>query len=122
MYSGIGPQSNERAFVQSKQLHTSAKVLAHYNPKLDVVVASDASANGIRTVLSHKLPTGEERPVALASRTLTSAERNYTQVDKEVWACNFAVKRSIDTDVVGSLHYTPTHPLQSEQTYIPSGF
>ena len=83
----------QRAFIRSKQLLTSAKVLVHYDPRLDLVVAGDASAYGIGAVLSHKMPNGEERPVAFASRTLSSAERNYSQVEKEALACVFAVKK-----------------------------
>ena len=83
----------QRAFTRSKQLLTSAKVQVHYDPRLDLVVASDASAYGIGAVLSHKMPNGEERPVAFASRTLSSAERNYAQVEKEALVCVFAVKK-----------------------------
>ena len=83
----------QRAFTRSKQLLTSAKVLVHYDPRLDLVVAGDASAYGIGAVLSRKMPNREERPVAFASRTLSSAERNYSQVEKEVLACVFAIKK-----------------------------
>ena len=80
----------QSAFTKSKQLLTSAK---DYDPKLDLVVAGDASAYGIGAVLSHKMSNGEERPVAFASRTLSPAERNYSQVEKEALACVFAVKK-----------------------------
>ena len=72
----------QRVFTRSKQLLTSAKVLVHYDPRLDLVVAGDASAYRIGAVLSHKMPNGEERPVAFASRTLSSAERT---VDLEIF-------------------------------------
>ena len=61
------------AFAKSKQLLTSAKMLVHYDPKLYLVVAGDASAYGIGVVLSHKMSNGEERPVAFASRILSPA-------------------------------------------------
>ena len=60
----------QRAFTRSKQLLTSAKVLVHYDPSLDLVVAGDASAYGIGALLSHKMLNGEERPVAFASRDI----------------------------------------------------
>ena len=83
----------KKAFRKSKELLTSAKVLAHYDPSLELVVAGDASAYGLGAVLSQVMPGGEERPVVFASRTLSSAERNYSQVEKEALACVFAVKR-----------------------------
>ena len=81
------------AFKASKQLLTSAKVLAYYNPELELVVTGDASSYGLGAVLSRKLATGEERPIQFASRSLSPAERNYSQLDKEALACIFAVKR-----------------------------
>lgn len=44
-------------------------------------------------VLSHKMPSGEEKPVGFMSRTLTPTERKYSQLDKEALAIVFGVKR-----------------------------
>ena len=44
-------------------------------------------------MLSHVLPTGEEKPVAFVSRTLSSSEKNYAQIEKEALALVFGVKR-----------------------------
>ena len=53
----------------------------HYNPDLPIRMAGDASAYRIGAVIAHVLPDGTERPVAFASRTLTSSEKNYAQVE-----------------------------------------
>ena len=43
--------------------------------------------------MSHRDADGTEQPIAFVSRTLATAERNYSQLDKEGLAIVFAVKR-----------------------------
>ena len=83
----------EKAFVASKDLLTSSQLLVHFDPKLKLILACDASAYGVGAVLAHQLPDGSERPIAYASRSLSQAERNYSQLEKEGLACVFGVKR-----------------------------
>ena len=54
--------------------------MMHYNPHLPIKLAGDASASGVGAVISHILPDGSEHP---ASRTLSQAECNYAQLEKE---------------------------------------
>ena len=82
----------EEAFKQTKEL-VSSLVWAHYDPKLPLRLAGDASPYGVGAVISHVFPDGLERPIAYASRTLTSAEKNYSQLEKEALSLIFGVKK-----------------------------
>lgn len=82
----------QRAFETAKRKLVDAPVLAHYDPQLPIVLAGDASAYGLGAVISHRLPDGSERPVAFASRTLTSSEQNYPQVEREALSLVFGIK------------------------------
>ena len=82
----------QKAFEASKQLLLSSQLLAHYDPQHALVLACDASPYGLGAVLSHRYPYGSERPIGYASRTLTGAEKNYSQIEKEGLACVFGVK------------------------------
>ena len=81
------------AFLAAKQALNSSKVLAHYDPSLPITLAGDASAYGIGSVISHVLPDGSEKPIAFASRTLSSSEKNYCQLEKEALSLVFGVKK-----------------------------
>ncbi len=83
----------EHAFRQAKELLSSAAVLAHYDPRLPLRLAADASEYGVGTVLSHVYPDNWERPIAYASRTLTASERNYAQLEKEALSLVFGVRK-----------------------------
>ena len=68
----------QKAFEKVKKLLTSECLLAHYDPNKELLLACDASPNGVGAVLSHCSEVGQEQPIAFASRTLAPAERNYT--------------------------------------------
>ena len=65
----------EKAFTEVKTLIASDVVLTHYDLNRPLRLASDASPYGLGSVLSHVMEDGEERPIAFASRSLTSSEK-----------------------------------------------
>ena len=79
------------AFIKVKEAISSHVMLAFYDPKLPTKVFSDASSYGIGAAIMQEDKEKGYRPIAFVSRTLTSAERNYAQIEKEllgvVWAC-----------------------------------
>ena len=83
----------QKAFKEVKRLIASDCVLTHYYVKLPLKLACDASSYGIGAVMSHQMPDGSERPIQFASRTLTSAERNYAQIEKEALSLVWGVKQ-----------------------------
>ena len=86
-------EKEEQTFQQSKYLLNSSNLLIHYDPEKPMVIACDASPYGLGAVLSHIMPDKSERPIIFTSRTLTNAERNYFQIEKEVLAIIFAIKK-----------------------------
>ena len=81
------------AYDRVKDMLKSPKLLAHFDQTLPLVLSCDASPYGVGAVLSHILEDGEERPIAFASRSLATAERQYSQLDREALAIIFGVKR-----------------------------
>lgn len=86
-------ESCEQAFQEVKRQLTEAPVLVHYDPRLPLVLAADASAYGVGAVLSHRQPDGTDKPIAFMSRTLTPSERNYAQVEREALALVFGIQK-----------------------------
>ena len=86
-------ESCEAAFLWAKEVLSSDQVLVHYDSSKLLILSVDAGPHGIGAVLSHRMEDGSEKPIEYASRTLSMAERNYAQIEKEGLAIVFGVKR-----------------------------
>ena len=78
---------------EAKGLLTSANILVHYDATLPMKLATDASPYGLGAVISQVLPNGVEKLVAFASRSLSSSEQNYSQIDKEALGLIYGVRK-----------------------------
>ena len=88
-------KSQADAFTVAKNALQNDTLLVHYNvnSNCQLVLACDASPYGLGAVLSHIMDDGQERPIAYASRTLTAAEKNYSQLEKEALGVVFGVQK-----------------------------
>eukprot|EP00731_Ephydatia_muelleri_P030080 Em0021g603a len=66
-------------------------ILVHFDPSLPIGISCDASEVGLGAILFHRYSDGSERPIANASKTLTSTQRGYSQIQKEALAIIFAL-------------------------------
>ena len=83
----------QAAFEQLKNVLSSDQVLVYSDPNKTLILACDASNVGIGAVLVHRYPDGSERPIANMSKTLTAAERNYSQIHKEALSIIYGLKK-----------------------------
>ncbi|UYV60543.1 K02A2.6-like [Cordylochernes scorpioides] len=80
------------AIDKCKNSITSERVLVPYDTTLPLCLATDVSQIGVGAVLSHIIE-GQERPIMFASRTLSEAEQNYSQIEKEALAIIYGVTK-----------------------------
>ena len=84
----IWKKEHDEAFKEVKRLVTTSPVLVYFRSDKPLVVQTDASQNGLGAVLLQ-----ENRPIAYASRTMTSAEKNYAQIEKEALSIVFGLEK-----------------------------
>ena len=80
-------------FKKLKDLLCADTVLAQFDPSLPIGISCDASEVGVGAVLFHRYSDGGERPIANASKTLTTTQRGYSQIQKEALAIVFALRK-----------------------------
>ena len=83
---------HDKAFAEAKQALLDSQVLVYYDSTCPVMMSCDASLFRIGTVLANVV-NGEERPILFISRSLTQAEKSYSQLERESLSIIFAVVR-----------------------------
>ena len=78
------------AFKKVKEVLTSSPglILSYYDPTKDLTLQVDASQYCLGAVLLQN-----DKPVAYASKSLTTSEINYAQIEKEIYAIVFGCTR-----------------------------
>ncbi len=87
-----GPQQ-EKSFNQIKKMLSTEQLLTNFDQALQVGISCDASDTGIGAVLFHRYADGQERPITNISKTLSSTQRKYGQIQKEALSIIFALKK-----------------------------
>lgn len=83
----------ENSFACVKREMQSDRFLVHFDPKLPLILACDASPVGVGCVISHIMPDGTERPIQYASKTLSEVQQKYSQFDREAYAVFYGVRK-----------------------------
>ena len=78
----------KKALDKIKMILTSNPVLKFYDVTKNVTIQTDSSQDGLGSCLLQ-----EGHPIAYASRSLTEAEKNYAQIERELLAIVFACEK-----------------------------
>ena len=86
--SFVWHKEQQVAFETLKKAISGNTMMTSFDSKKQVVLKCDASPVGVGAVLEQN-----EKPILFVSKTLSKAERNYSQIEREALAIVWAIKR-----------------------------
>ena len=81
-----------QAIEQLKKLVTSTPVLQFFNPNNPIRLRTDASSYGLGAMIEQEF-NGEWKPIGYSSRSLTSCEKQYAQIEKEMLSIMYGCEK-----------------------------
>ena len=107
-------EAQQQAFNQIKKAITESPILVLFDPKMETIVAADASSYGLGAVLLQRQNNREIKPIAFVSRALTPTESRYAQIEKDALGITWVCERLSDYLVGLKFHIHTDHkPLYS---------
>ena len=88
-----GPHEVDPFTCLKKEL-ASELVLSIYHPEYETIMSTDGSGYGLGAALLQLQPTGELKPVAYASASVTDTECRYVQIEKKTLLINLISRTS----------------------------
>ena len=122
-----GPPQQD-AFDKIKKALTSAPILTLYDPNKATKIAADASSYGHGAEVLQEEEPDTWKPVSFISRSMTTTEARYAQIEKEAlavtWACELSSNYIIGKPITIETDHKPlvtskTTTLQNETNEIP---
>ena len=83
--------AREKAFQAIKTAISTAPVMARPDMQKSFILYTDASQVRVGAILVQKNDKGFEHPIYFASKSLSSAEKNWSATELEAWAVVWAI-------------------------------
>ena len=104
-------ENMNRIFEEIKEMMSTTPVLAYFDASKPIRVSADGSLKGLGGMLEQETEIGKWKPVAFASRSLTDAEKRYSNIEREtlavVWCCERFADMLIGTQFIIRTDHKP---------------
>ena len=110
----------QHAFDKIKKTLTTSPILTLYDPNKATKIAADTSSYGLGAVVLQEEEPDTWKPVSFISRSMTTPEAKYAQIEKEAlavtWACERSSNYIIGKPITIETDHKPLVPLLTTHT------